>query len=148
MDLEGKARFGNTLFRLREKSSYAQELIIPATYGIGLCYRITPRWLANFDWQGTDWSPMRVKTNFERQGIGLVNQREDLHWNRSSRLRFGTEYRLSERWRLLGGYFYAQPTLPEEAVSLTTIIDVPLHTVTSGARYENDNWSVDLALGY
>lgn len=125
MDLEGKARFGNTLLGLREKSRYAQEMNIPATYGIGLCYRITPRWLVAFDWQGTDWSPMRVKTNFERQGKGLVNQRKDLHWKRSSRLRFGTEYRLSERWRLLGGYFYAQPSLPKEAVSLTTIIDVP-----------------------
>lgn len=83
MDLEGRARIGNTLQHVRESSRYAQEVLIPATYGVGLCFRIAPDWLATADWQGTNWSPMRAKLHFERPGRGLVPLREDLHWKRS-----------------------------------------------------------------
>lgn len=148
MDMEGKARFGNTLFRQREKSRFAQEIIIPATYGIGLTYRIRPGWLVGFDWHGSDWSRMRVKTNFKRQGKGLVNQQKDLHWKRSNRFRLGTEYRLSKKWRLQGGYFYGSPSLPEEVVSVTSNIDTHLHSAYIGASYEQGNWSVDMTAGY
>lgn len=148
MDLEGRARIGNTLLDLRESSRYAQEVIIPATYGVGMSYRIRPDWLATADWQGTDWAPMRAKLHFERPGRALVNLRGDLRGKRSSRLRFGSEYRLSPRWRLRGGYFYGSPSLPEGASSLTTIVDVPLHTVSLGGSREWGNWTLDFALAY
>lgn len=101
------------------------------------------------DWQGTDWSPMRAKLHFEKPGRrGLLPLRGDPHWKRSSRLRFGTEYGLSPRWRLRAGYFYNSPSLPDEASSLTTIVDVPLHTFSLGGSREWGNWTWDFALAY
>ncbi len=148
MDLEGRARIGNTLLDLRESSRYSQEVVIPATYGVGLSYRITTQWLATMDWQGTNWSPMRAKLHFEDPGQALVDLEGDLHWKRSSRIRFGTEYRLSSKWRLRGGYFFNSSTLPDEATSLTTIVDVPLHTISLGSGLEWGTRALDLTFAY
>jgi long-subunit fatty acid transport protein len=57
----------------------------------------------------------------------------------------GGEYKLTERWKIAGGYHYATQAVPAENL-IAEGSAIPQHHLTSGLRYERDKWWV--GIGY
>jgi long-subunit fatty acid transport protein len=56
----------------------------------------------------------------------------------------GAEYKLSEHWKIAGGYHYATQAVPAENV-LPEGSAIAQHHLTTGLRYERDKWWVGIS---
>ncbi len=155
LHLSGQAEVTDSRFPLvtplgtlqNERSSFTTAIYNPATYGVGIAYHISVKWLVTTDWQGTDWRSTREKTTFSSPGLILRNQDFDAGWKFTHRLRLGTQYRPFERWSWRAGFARDPQALPDEAQSLTHIVDITRYFYTGGVGWSFAK-SLDFDLGY
>ena len=72
----------------------------------------------------------------------------DSNWDASNRYRFGIEYEYSKKVSLRAGYYFDESSLPDEAVSITNIIDVNTKNITIGAGYKVNKRQIDITFSY
>ncbi len=131
-----------------ETSGYTMEFYHPATYGIGLAYRLIPNLLITVDWQGTNWSTWKTVIDYETEGAGLIDQDIDWDWKASYRYRIGGEFEVNPMIALRAGAYYDESPAPDEQVSLTNIDDMNKKGVTLGAGYKWNNLHFDFVYEY
>jgi long-chain fatty acid transport protein len=134
-----------------EKSDYTQRFSYPATCGLGVAYRLTPRMTITCDWIRTYWSSMEEDIDFDLDTGGpgspttkfTQDRDRSLNWNNTDRLRIGLEYRPNETWSLRAGFFSDPSPVPAEEVDITRLIDTDAKFITLGAGYKKGEWLVD-----
>lgn len=148
INLDGRGEYSHTLAPPAETSNYNMEFHHPATYGIGLAYRLLPNLLISTDWQRTDWSTWKTVIDYETEGVGLSDLDIDWGWNVSNRYRIGGEFKPNDVIALRAGFYYDESPAPDEQISLTSINDVSRRAITLGAGYEWENLHFDFVYEY
>lgn len=150
--LDGTAVIHDTRISLDEVSSVHNTIRNPTVYLIGFAFFPTTELTLTADWHGTDWSPMRTDVQFDQPGVILQNQNFDSNWRFTHRARAGAEYRWryskGRLWSFRAGYTYDPSALPDEAVSITNIIDVTRQFYSCGIGWSNGTWEPDVAFSY
>lgn len=148
INLDGTGEYSHTLAPPAETSNYTMEFHHPATYGIGLAYRLLPNLLISTDWQRTDWSTWKTVIDYETEGAGLSDLDIDWGWNVSNRYRIGGEFKPNDMIALRAGFYYDESPAPDEQISMTSINDVSRKAITFGAGYEWENLHFDFVYEY
>ena len=119
---------------------------LPQRIAFGAAWDVTPklklvgevRWL---NYSTSVMNNVKVRTN------GLVNLGLDLPLGYRDQWAFmtGLEYRFKEHWVWSAGYHWATAPVPSENM-LPMGATIPQHNITTGIRYERDNWWI--GVGY
>jgi long-chain fatty acid transport protein len=131
-----------------ERSEYRKDMQAPATYGAGIACRVLRRWRVTADWQGTDWRTMREEMTFDRPGLILRNSDFDPRWKFTHRYRGGIEFKPKAEWAIRAGFFVDPQAMPDEAQSMTGIIDVTRRFVTSGFGWTGETLGFNMGYLY
>lgn len=159
--LDGAATISDSRFPLsvpgfgtlaNESSAQHIDLYNPATYSAGLAWRPLTALTLTADWEGTDWTPMRVKAHFNQQGVFLQDQDFEAGWRFTHRARVGGEYRhvlrARESWSVQWGYIWDPYAVPDSAVSMTNLVDVSRHFYSAGACWTHGAWTPQIAFSF
>jgi len=130
---------------------------LPLTIGAGTAWRPNDRW--NFglwiDWHQWSRSYDTFKVDLSRSSNADLNgaigstptDRIPLDWKDRFVFALGTACELNHEWTVRGGYRYGKSPIPDNLV--TPLNGATLeHTLTLGASWERNDWTVDLAYGY
>lgn len=133
--------FGGSRFE-----TYAETAVyFPATVSAGVAFRPAREWTLAFDVEWKDWSRFsRSRLDLQREipEVGLTDLPLDLRWGSQWLIKFGVEYRLSEKLSLRGGYVYGRSPVPEETLSPDNP-DADQHNLALGFGYGSRKYIVD-----
>ncbi|MBU1615119.1 outer membrane protein transport protein [bacterium] len=157
LTLDGEAKIthssfpvnAQTVILLSEKSDYEQKFRVPATYGLGLAYQPTSKFILTCDWNHTDWSTFRKEVDFKKDDptyLFLTDKDEDLDWEVVDKIRLGLEYKPNNIWSFRAGFFTDPSPVPDKALNITNLagIDTDRNFWTVGSSYNYKNWQFDL----
>jgi len=162
MEGEGKGSLqGATVealgYAATEESDYTQRFSYPATCGLGMAYKATPKLTLTCDWDRTYWNSMEEDIDFDKDTgdteeahttLFLQDKDGSMNWSNTDRFRIGMEYRPNQAWSLRAGFFTDPSPVPAKGVDITKLIDVDCKFITLGAGYKKERWQVDLAYAH
>lgn len=137
-------------------SSYATDVVskstLPQSIVLGYSYKPTSKWTFNADLEWTDWSSTQDEiltypyesdpTRLALLQNGVATSRD---WNSVLAASLGTQYDISDRFRVRTGYYYHQSPIPN-ATWEANLPDSDSHGVTLGAGYDiRRDMTLDLA---
>lgn len=125
-------------------SDFDQEFPLPPTWGFGIAYKPTPKLTFTADYQGTDWSVMKVDVDYRTSGDYLIDTHRGLDWSTSNRYRFGMEYKPTKAWALRCGVWRDTNPTPDKGIAYTSTLGYNIVGVTAGFGYERGPWRFDL----
>jgi long-chain fatty acid transport protein len=111
-------------------SSAKTEITMPPLLSVGLANRSIPRLTLELDLQWTGWSTFD-QINIDFDNPNSPNSVKNKNWNDVLAIRFGGEYRLTDRFALRAGYVYDPTPVPGETVD-TLLPDSDRHDVSIG----------------
>lgn len=121
------------------------ELNLPDMLQLGLAYRFTPKFRAEFNYVWFGWS------TFESLSLDFQNDALDqtIHFNYddSWQIRFGLDYALTESWNLMGGYVHDRTPQPLESVS-PILPDTDRNDYSFGVLYKFKTWEFNASYMY
>ncbi len=137
-------------------SSYETDLVekytLPQSVDLGYVFKATDKLTlaANVSWM--DWSSIKEEelaypkeTDAGRLGFLNNGNPANRDWRSSVSLGLGTEYALSDRLRLRGGYYFHQSPIPQDTFD-ASLPDANAQAVSTGLGYDiTRSWSIDLA---
>lgn len=156
LELEGEGKGSLNLLAVSEESDYTQRFAYPATCGLGMSYRATPKLTLTCDWARTYWNSMEEDIDFDNDTgtedahstVLLQDKNESLDWSNTDRFRIGLEYRPNQAWSLRVGFFTDPSPVPAKGVDITKLIDVDCKFITLGAGYKRERWQLDLSYAH
>jgi long-chain fatty acid transport protein len=147
--------FGGSSFQ----TDVIAKLNLPQSVVLGYSYRPTSKWIFNVDAEWTDWSsyeefelayPSLNNTN-DPTGLqrAILNNGNPTNkdWHSSMAYATGVEYKMTDRFRLRGGFYYHQT--PDPAVTWGPMLpDADSHAFTTGFGYDiTKDLTFDFAYG-
>ncbi|MDI6786121.1 MAG: outer membrane protein transport protein [bacterium] len=148
LDMDGDVAIDLLKAAISEKSDLYAEFYHPATYGIGLAYKYTPKLTLACDLARTDWSTMKKKVTFKTPSVLLKDKDESLNWKATNRYRFGARYQKNENLDFLCGIYTDGAPSPKEAQGITGVVDPKLTVLSVGMSYKRGNSNSDVNIGY
>ncbi|MBW2605003.1 MAG: outer membrane protein transport protein [Deltaproteobacteria bacterium] len=120
------------------------QITLPSQITAGLAWKAHPRLTLEIGFRWEEWS------TFNELHLKLENAPVDdpvipRDWHDSYGFNVGAEYRMSDRWALLGGYMFEKNPVPDETFE-AGIPDSDTHLFSFGAKYQFNRWM--LAAGY
>ncbi|MCC7430926.1 transporter [bacterium] len=149
---DGEAKFNITLpttdpFYAVAKSKLVNqgattELTYPSTLTIGAAYQITENVSVEADWSFVQWSAFeKIDLKFDSLPTETIPENYKDVWN----LRFGAEWKTSEKFTVRYGYLYDRNPVPDESVS-PLLPDSDRHNFSVGLGWKiNENFNLDVA---
>jgi long-chain fatty acid transport protein len=137
-------------------SSYQTDVIskstLPQSIVLGYSYKPDSKWTFNADLEWMDWSSTQNEiltypneTNPDRLAVLQNNVPTSRDWNSVIAVALGTQYNVSDRFRVRTGYFYHQSPIPN-ATWEANLPDSDSHGVTLGTGYDiRRDLTLDLA---
>ncbi len=119
---------------------------LPSVISMGLNWRITPAWGAEFVYDYTRWSEFRhLKARFNPAllGGGLSGLFIQEFWKNTNTLRLGSSYRLNANWVARAGTVLDESPIPASTLG-PSIPGADTLTLNAGLGYLGKNWTVDL----
>ncbi len=127
-------------------SSYETDVVskatLPQSVDIGYCYRPTDKLTLNADILWMDWASIKKEelaypneTNASRLAFLNLGNPANRDWKSAVSLGLGAEYKLVERLRLRGGYYFHQSPIPQDTWE-PTIPDADSHSIAAGFGYD------------
>ncbi len=127
------------------KTKATSAITLPASYGLGVAYEMTPNLSFEFDYLVMGWhSYDEVKITFADPVAGQTENVNPRNYKDSFSLRFGLEYRLDTHLTLRAGYAWDSHAVPSAYVE-PTLPENDRHNYTIGLGYHNRHFSVDAA---
>ncbi len=124
----------------------------PAIYMAGFAFFPTKNVTLTTDWEGTDWTPMRVESRFDQPGVILQDQNFNAGWRFTHRAKAGAEYKRHYQPRkhvaFRGGYMWDPYAIPAEAESLTNFVDTNRNYYFVGVGWRINNWEPGIGFCY
>lgn len=85
----------------------ATKITLPDTFQIAVAHQCTDKFLASFEADYTNWTTYRKLVIDYTNDVGTAKQTTDYkYWNAVWAFRLGTEYKVSETWKLRAGGYY------------------------------------------
>jgi len=134
--LKGHATVNNTSLLLpNEKSGVDLALRHPPTAGLGAAYQPNGRLILSLDLNETYWRRFTDAKHFDTQGVFLQDSGNTFHWKNAWKIRFGSEFKLTDYTDLMAGYSFGSPALDAGSVDLSTAVDVYMNGVSVGLSH-------------
>jgi len=150
--LSGEATMtGAPLVGLPETDDALREVTFPMWFGAGIAVKPTDKLTITADAQYTNWKVMDIipmeftnpgwKAYFE-DGAAL-----ELDWKNCFQLRFGLEYKTSEKFAIRAGYYYDPNPSPKNTRTLL-LPEMTFNFVTFGIGYHTEKVTIDAGFEY
>ncbi len=126
-------------------ASGSSSITLPDLIDLGVSYRASEKLRLNADIDYTMWSTYRrldVQSN-----VALFNATVEKQWKDVWCLRLGSQYSLSDQWKIRGGIVYDKNPVPD-AYFETSVPDSDRAGITAGVGYADNGFSVDAAYMY
>jgi long-chain fatty acid transport protein len=137
-------------FSITKTKAKIRPLALPPVINAGLFWEFTPTWGAEFVYEYTRWSEFKNFTasfsptpTFIPIGVPIAGFRLPEDWKNTSTLRFGSYYKLNERWEIRGGLALEESAIPNRTLN-PAIPDSDKLTLNAGVGYKWQKLSVDL----
>ena len=130
---------------------------LPQSLLFGYCYKPDDRWRFEFDAEWMDWSSIENEKIDYPSGYGTgayaaaretvlnAGNPDPKDWHAVFSYAFGTEYKVNDRLKLRGGYFFHKTPIPEGTFN-TNLPDSTSNSVTVGAGINlTKNTTLDFA---
>ncbi len=145
VDLEGTAELTGA-GPAAQSGSGNTSITLPDLLQVGVSYKASDDLRLNADIEYTFWS------TYDRIVITSDNptfddKKEEKNWRNTWSLRLGTQYRLSDAWKLRAGYIYDQNPVDEEYFE-TGVPDSDRQALSVGAGHTMGNITIDVAYLY
>jgi long-chain fatty acid transport protein len=113
INIRGKATASSTFpSSTKEKTDYIRRIYLPPTYGVGVALRYIPNTTITMDWLRIRWEVWQNDYEFTDKDLILLKsptqQEKDLGLKWADRWSVGFEKRVSEKWKVMFGFFYSQ----------------------------------------
>ena len=105
----------------------------PGVCGAGVSWQATKNWRWELAAEYTLWSTMDEQAIATSSPLGTITT--PMQWNNSWVCMLGTEYQLTEKWTLRGGYAYNEMPAPEEYANANTPTG-DMHVLAAGVGYQ------------
>jgi long-chain fatty acid transport protein len=137
------------------KSDFTRDVAWPMWFGAGLSAKPTDRLTINADFQFSQWSDSedKFKTDFDNQVWSAVtgatgDDTFKLEWKDATQIRFGMEYKTSDKLALRCGYYYDPAPAPDDRINI--LFPSSTNNVgTAGFGYQiNHKLNLDFGLEY
>ncbi|MBF0122677.1 MAG: outer membrane protein transport protein [Candidatus Omnitrophica bacterium] len=137
-------------------SSYETTIVskstLPDSIVLGYSYKPDDKWTFNADLEWMNWSVVEEEkvdysseTNLGRRSFLEQGNPAPKDWESVFSFSLGTEYKMSDRFRLRGGYYHHQSPIPE-ANWTASLPDADSNAVATGFGYDiNKNLTLDMA---
>jgi len=129
-----------------EGKSKGTNIPLPAVISVGIEWKITPDWKAEFVYDHTRWSAFQhLKASFNPSFLGgalgglFINEL----WKNTHTFRLGSSYRVSDRWELRGGIAVDETPIPARTLG-PSIPGADILTLNAGLGYQWKAFAVDL----
>jgi long-chain fatty acid transport protein len=150
--LSGEATMtGAPLVGLPATDDALREVTFPMWFGAGIAVKPTDKLTITADAQYTNWKVMDTipmeftnpgwKTYFE-DGAAL-----ELDWKNCVQLRFGLEYKTSEKFAIRAGYYYDPNPSPKNTRTIL-LPEMAFNFVTFGIGYHTEKVTIDAGFEY
>ncbi|MCX5693250.1 MAG: OmpP1/FadL family transporter [Candidatus Omnitrophica bacterium] len=145
--------FGGTSYEtdITSKSTLPQSIVL------GYCYKPNDKWKLETDIEWMDWSSVQEEKIDYPSGFGteaILGARSAVlnngnptpkNWHSAFSCGLGAEYKVNDKWKLRGGYFYHQSPIAGANFE-TSLPDSDSHSVTTGLGYKfNKDMGLDFA---
>ena len=129
-----------------EGKSKGTNIPLPAVISVGIEWKITPDWKAEFVYDHTRWSAFQhLKASFNPSFLGgalgglFINEL----WKNTHTFRLGSSYRVSDRWELRGGIAVDETPIPARTLG-PSIPGADILTLNAGLGYQWKAFALDL----
>jgi long-chain fatty acid transport protein len=147
--LEGDASFANrpaALNAVLPNGGIEADIKLPDTVSVALSHHFTPRWQVLADYTYTGWDTIQelrvVRTNgslLTSTPLGFIN---------SWRVGIGTNYQVSDQWKLRAGFAYDKAPV-QDAFRTPRLPDEDRYWLAGGAQWTlSKQWAFDFGLAY
>ncbi len=127
-------------------SSYETDVVskatLPQSVDIGYCYRPVEKWTFSVDFMWMDWGSIKEEelaypneTDPARLTFLNLGNPANRDWHSTLSLGLGTEYAMSDRLRLRGGYYFHQSPVPQDTWD-PSLPDADSHSLATGFGYD------------
>ena len=137
-------------FSTTRTSGNIRPLALPPVINAGLFWGINPAWGAELVYEYTRWSEFKNFTatfsptpTFLPLAVPVAGFSLPQDWKNTSTLRFGSYYKLNEKWELRGGFALEESAIPNRTLN-PAIPDADKLTLNAGVGYKWEKFSVDL----
>jgi long-chain fatty acid transport protein len=118
---------------------------LPQSVTMGVAYAPTQDWTFTGDIVWTDWTCYKDLTvNLDNGAVLAVEKK----WNDVFSYRLGAEYKLTQNWKLRGGYCYDNSPIPSSGYRSAELPGTDYNEFSLGCGYETRTWGVDFAYSY
>ncbi len=121
-------------------------LELPQSAGIGYAFRPIKPLKVEADVIWTDWHAVN-QLQIHSPNPAFNGSTIPAHWNSGFTYRVGTEYMLTDRWAVRGGYAYSQNAVPNSTFS-PLVPDSNYDLFSLGAGYSTPVWDFNVAALY
>jgi long-chain fatty acid transport protein len=125
-------------------------LVLPPVINVGAFWRPTPEWGAELVYEYTRWSEFknfaaafRPTATFVPIGAPIRGFRLPQDWKNTSTLRFGAFYKVTQSWKVMGGFALEESAIPSRTLN-PAIPDADKLTLNAGLGYKWSNFTVDV----
>jgi len=127
---------------------------LPQSVVMGYSFKPTPKWTINMDVEWFDWSQIKnVSINFPNESnagnLAVLSSLSPVHynWHDAWSESIGTEYKLTDKFRVRAGYYHHTSVGPDETWN-PQVPDMNSHGITAGFGYDiNAHLTVNVAYG-
>ncbi len=154
--LDGLNAFGSNYEGIFGGMSYETNVTsvttFPQSWVLGYCFKPDDKWTFEADLEWMDWSTVQQEkiefvseTNATRLAVLNGGNPAPRDWHSALSFCLGGEYKMNEKWRVRGGYFFHKTPIPSANFD-TALPDSSSNTITTGIGYSiNKNTTLDLA---
>ena len=156
--IDGKSTTYQTIFGgTSYETDITSKSTLPQSIVLGYCYKPNEKWKFETDIEWMDWSSVNEEKIDYPSGFGseaiagarsaVLNNGNPVakNWHSTFSCGLGTEYKVNDKWKLRGGYFYHQSPIAGANFE-TSLPDSDSHSITTGLGYKfNENMGLDFA---
>ncbi|MEF8792829.1 OmpP1/FadL family transporter [Thiohalorhabdus sp.] len=129
--------------------SATARLDLPARAVLGVRHDINKRWRGMVSLQWSEWSSYDELAVDVSGGPTASDVTREKAWENAWSFALGTEYDLTDRWTVRGGYRFEQTPVPDAEHRDPRLPDADRHRYGGGASYAwGAGWSLDAAYNY
>ena len=142
---------GAPLLGLPATDDMLREVTFPMWFGAGIAIKPTDKLTVTADAQYTNWKEMdTIPMEFSNPGWKLFFEDTSalvLDWKDCVQLRFGIEYKTSEKFAIRAGYYYDPNPSPKHTRTIL-LPEMTFNFFTFGIGYHSKKVSIDLGFEY
>jgi long-chain fatty acid transport protein len=142
---------GAAMLNLPTTDTAEREITWPMWLGGGIAVKPIDKLTITADVQYTNWKKMDIlPMTYSDPGWKFAFEAGsyiELYWEDKVQLRFGMEYKLSDKLALRGGYYYDPSPSPTETQNIL-LPELTYNWITFGLGYKTDKMSLELGFEY